>query len=488
MFRLRPLILIIALQVVPAGQPSASPFLPVGQAEYQFLYDIIRRNEIIDGHNAYNLRVGPYNLGQIDFKNPLRRMMDVHGSDYLHLFLILSEDYSAARYSRASGFESVRGGFLAEPAKYFFVYADGLLDERMADDPEYEGKKWRGLAGETESAFIAYSRGHFDFMLGRFSSSWGPDSRSLVLSMTSRPMDAVSWRFRWGRLNFTYQLGKLAPLYPAGEQDDSFENRFFVGHRIDLRIIKRLEIGLFETAIFGGPGRNIELSYLNPLLFYYAVQLNENIDDNILLGFDVCWFLDNRHKLYGQLLIDDVQIDHKEPGDNEPDELGFLLGFETIGLLHQCDLQGQYVRINNRTYNQRLIRNRYFNRGKLIGDDLGPDSDLLSLSLIRWIRTDTRLALNGSFRRRGEGRCDDVWEAPWISIDNYHESFPSGVVEKDWCLSVKWSGFYKERVFYDFEAGLHEMRNRGNIEDAEATIPFFQGRLSLFFFSLFDIE
>jgi len=101
-------------------------------------------------------------------------------------------------------------------------------------------------------------------------------------------------------------------------------------------------------------------------MFYHAVQLNEDVDDNTFLGLDFCWYLNNRHKLYGQLMVDDMQVDDKAIGDQEPDEIGYMLGFSTLDLFDLLDLSARYLKITNRTYNQKLERNRYENRGSLI--------------------------------------------------------------------------------------------------------------------------
>jgi len=148
-------------------------------------------------------------------------------------------------------------------------------------------------------------------------------------------------------------------------------------------IHRRFRLGLFETVLFGGEGRPPELYYLNPLQFFHAAQLNENEDDNTILGLDFTLLPGQGFSSYGQVIVDDVQIDDKSPGDREPAEFGFLFGVCKAGRVKSAvpDITLEYVRLTNRTYHQRDPRNRYLYRNHLIGHPLGPDADSLSLAV-----------------------------------------------------------------------------------------------------------
>lgn len=469
--------------------PVASVFLPVGPAEYRFIYDAARRSEISGGFYYFNYNIAPYDLAEIQIDHPLSSYRANLNQDNIGAFVLLAEDFRSAKYSRGEGFESIRGGVMARPFERLFIYSSFLLDERTADNPEYSGKKWRGLAGEVETAFMAYSGRNFDILFGRFGSFWGPASQSLVLSSTAKPMDACSFRLRWGKLHFAYQLGKLNRLVGEADAKGIFENRYFAGHRIDLRLFDNLNIGLFETIIFGGAGRNLEFSYLNPLLFFHAVQLNEDVNDNTFLGLDICYYLGNRYKIFGQILIDDYQIDDKSQGDNEPDEVGFILGFHSLDLFDLFDLNAEYLRITNRTYNQNQKRNIYVNRGELIGHSFGPDGDRVSLSLDKWFEYKRKVSLNLSYQRKGEGRYDDEWNEPWFEVEgDYSEPFPTGVVEKTWSGSLRFAGFINDVVFLDLESGVRGVRDFAHVDGDNRTIPFFSLRFSLLFSTLLSID
>ncbi|MGD8921731.1 MAG: hypothetical protein PVH24_00655, partial [Candidatus Zixiibacteriota bacterium] len=160
--------------------------LPVGQHEYEFLYD---RFEHIDASqvNTYDYQLGPYRFDNQDFiLGPFEPYRAIEPNS-LMLFSFLTEDFRSIKRAPSVGYESFRGGALGRPLKNVFVYGKFVLDEQRAEDPDYTGKKWRGLAGDVEEAFVNYSSDKFSLTVGRFGSFWGPRN-SLVLSY-SEPLD-----------------------------------------------------------------------------------------------------------------------------------------------------------------------------------------------------------------------------------------------------------------------------------------------------------
>ncbi|UCE25518.1 MAG: hypothetical protein JSU74_05580, partial [Candidatus Zixiibacteriota bacterium] len=394
-------ILMVLLFLILPVPLCASPLLPVGLPEYDFVYDRLIRSET-QSYDLYDYQLGPFgdNGGNFSF-GPFEYLKSA-AAERMTLFSTVGEDFYSAKLTSPSGFESLRGGVAAVPLNKLFVYANFLLDERKAKDDSYTGKKWRGLAGGVEQAFASYRSRPFEVTLGRFASFWGPRN-SLVLSSTNA-LDGFGYSFYWGRLVLTYRLARLDGLNPDEDDVDQFENRFFAGHRLDIHLSRWLRIGLFETIIFGGPGRQVDLLYLNPIVFFHADQLNEGVDDNTLIGFDYVLKPRLGVKLYGQLLIDDFQIDDRSQGDQEPNQYGIILGAQTVDLMPATDLELEYSRVANWTFNQALERNRYLFNSDLIGAATGNDYETWQLTCTRWLREYTAVSARLAYRRQGEGR------------------------------------------------------------------------------------
>ena len=474
----RKIILALIFLILPASL-WASSVLPVGKGEYNFVYDRLTRLEATS-YDYYDYQLGPYseNDGKFSF-GPFDYLRGI-SAEKLMLFTFVGEDFYSAKSVSPSGFESLRGGIVASPVDKLFVYGNFLLDEEKAKDETYTGKIWRGLAGGVEEAFIRYSSGSLEVTAGRFASFWGMRN-SLVLS-PDIALDGFGYCFHWGRLVLSYRLAKLDGLDPQRDDVEFFENRYFAGHRLDIHLSRWLRVGLFETIVFGGPGRQVDLLYLNPIVFFHADQLNEGINDNTMLGFDFVLKPKLGVKLYGQVLVDDFQVDDELQSDQEPDQYGVIFGTQLVDVRPGLDLELEYSRVTNWTFNQVLPRNRYLFNDDLIGGAEGNDYDRWRASITRWFGENTAVSAELEQYRQGEGRVSDDFSMPWLDVEgDYSEPFPTGVVEKTKTASLNLKTFVLDHIFVDCRAGVNWIDNYRHVESDNQSLPFVRLRISSFF-------
>jgi hypothetical protein len=460
--------------------------LPTGQPEYEFIYDRLEHLEALS-HDRFDYQLGPYDMDHV--QNQLGPFSSLHTTSTaeLTLFGVGAERMAAKRYLRPERFASFRGGVAGRPLQKLFVYGSFVVDEALAEDVNYSGKKWRGFAGDVQDAFVYFSSGRFDLTVGRFAAFWGPRN-SLVMSPEQR-LDGLCYSFRWGRLVLSYRLARLDGLSPEEDSVEQFENRFFAAHRLDFHFNDRLRAGLFETVLFGGPGRQIDLFYLNPLIFFHGSQVNEGINDNTTVGFDFSYKPALGYKVYGQMLIDDYQIDNEAQSDQEPAEIAFTLGGYAADLLNFIDVRLEYQHVSNRTFNQVFARNRYVYNNRPIGAVLGNDYDLTSFSVIRWLRPQTSLTLGFAYHRQGEGRIISEWTEPWSLVEgDYDEPFPTGVVEKTSTISLSVKSFIKDCLFVRAECGADWITNADHLDGQDRTVLFARLAVSGFLLTTMGLE
>jgi hypothetical protein len=484
MTRLITALILIAIIAGDTTAQDSSGVIPIGLPESDLLYSRMEREQTLS-LETLDYQLGPYRFELIPFSpGPFGRIAQTIGTRAC-LFGSVREEIFGSRYARGRAYESIRAGVAMRPGRQLFVWGNFVLDEQKAKDPLYTGKKWRGLAGDVEQAFVWYQNGGFNLQAGRFASFWG-GANSLILGPHSI-MDGLAYSFRWGRLTLSYRLSKLDGLSPERSLVSVFENRYLAGHRIDFQLSKRFRLGVSETVIFGGPGRQVEFAYLNPILFYHSSQLNSNSDDNTLVAIDFDFKPVNGLRLYGQLLVDDFQIEKKKQSDQEPNEYGLVAGLYGADIAKGWDLNAEYTRVTNRTFNQPHPRNRYLFNGKPIGAATGNDYDLLSVSLIRWFNRDLRGSLLTEYGRQGEGSPLDEWATPWLDISgDYSEPFPTGVVEKRWSVAGGLNGIIRNLLVLDAKAGVSRVSNFGHRAGQDRTVPFVQIALSAFLSGTID--
>ena len=359
------------------------------------------------------------------------------------------------------------------------------VDTKMNEDPGFLGHPWRDdLGGYVASAYGKLALGPLDLLLGRDKLYWGPGkSGSLILSDVGPPMDMVCFSLSLGRVTATgfftslddLELTRAIPFGAESLYPGDVASRHLSGHRLDVRIARNLEVGLSETVVYGGPDRELEAGYINPLNFFYAEQWNLKKNDNPIWAFDATWWPKERLQVYGQFLVDDYQFEHKGSRDKEPAEIAFLLGLHSgdpFGLSN-TSVTLEYARVNPWTYNQPLPWNKYVYGTALLGHPLGPDADAIYLSVTRWLNEKFTCEADYRFARHGETSIEGNWPVPavgpWGDASFPDGSFPLGTVATSHRLGI-FARFHPTlHLDVDGFASFEKVSDYQNISDAETT-------------------
>jgi hypothetical protein len=503
------IVTVILLTLLPLACRSEI-YYPLGGQVFDFGYDRTAHIGIYNQDLSRLFPIGPYptniirdargenDIPSLEIFDPRRNRPTITDSlpeaaDRMNLFLMAAERFHAVRGTRGNDVPLGMAGFTYRPGEHFGAVMFFDLDREKALDTTYVGKKYRGLAGGVETAVMTYRSKKISLAMGRQRVFWGPQRINLLISETAEPLDMLSASYRAGHVAFSFLFARLDGSRP--DEADSLrypdrtfnDNRYLVGHRLDLTLHRTFRLGLFETVLFGGEGRPPELYYLNPLQFFHAAQLNENENDNTILGADFTFLPVRGVGLYGQFIVDDFQIDNQTAGDKEPNEWGLMMGIATAGRFGSAipDIKLEYTRLTNRTYHQRDPRNRYLYRNQLIGHPLGPDADSISLAFRFWPTGEFSTRMEFAYRRKGEGSIRSSWDEPWLlATGDYHESFPTGVVEKAALVEVNvkgylpWSGYVRDHLFLSIAAGWGKINNYQHISGDVATVGWIRAGIT----------
>ncbi len=341
------------------------------------------------------------------------------------------------------------------------------FDQYLVDDSMYVGKKWRGIVGYTEQAYVSIHFNYIRLMFGRDFLHWGAGkSGSLLFSDISRPMDQLKAMAHLGPFQYTYITSMLDDHQLDGVMADclggSTAQRYLSAHRLDVHLFScRLQCAVTEAIVYGGVNRQIDWVYLNPFIFYHGEQMNKSGSGNTMGTVDVLTYPLFNWELYGSLLIDDVQIEKTGPGDLEPSEVGLLLGSRYGNPLHipGMTLSGEYVRVANRTYKTPNPWETFIHMNDPLGHPLGNDFDSWRVGLSQWFMGSLRIKLIYSQTRKGESSLFTPFDTPWFDHsveEGYSEPFPTGVVEK--INQIDFHVQYYPSVHWGLEAELHSIR------------------------------
>lgn len=274
------------------------------------------------------------------------------------------------------------------------------VNEEYKRDPLYAGDlseaaNW--LYGRVNEAYMNLRFGGFSFFIGRMKRNWGPvDSYSLMLSDHPYTYDHVLFSYQTDFLKLSVIMARLEDLSAIAledpDQPDSLTfypsaRKFLAGHRLDLRFSDNFQIALTEMTTFGGPDRDFDLSFINPMTFFYALQRNDRKVNDGNWTVDIFYKPISRFTFYGQFLIDDIIVNN-DPGVNDreryPDRLAIKVSMQTSDMfLNGLNTSLTYVRVWNRTYQSRWTWENYHYRGLGLGYPR-PGSEEIKLKLDLW--------------------------------------------------------------------------------------------------------
>lgn len=317
------------------------------------------------------------------------------------------------------------------------------------------------------SAHLAYSHGPFLLSYGRGENIWGRGRKgTLVLSEYSAPYDMLRFETGFWRLKFMFFASEIEQYPPIAKfnynntgvvSDSVVVKKHLTGHRVEIDVTNRINIGLYEAIIYGG---RWDLSYLNPLMFFKGADHANGDHDNAVMGMDFRIFVHRSHSIYGEFFIDDITTT-KLGTDWYGNKLAYQLGSFIVEpfALKDTDTRIEYTRISPWVYTHRYPINTYTNYGDVLGHPIGPNSDELLMEIRK--RFTRRLHTSLFFSRRRHGKNPDGENVGGNPLEGFKNGdskkagFLAGNVEKAYAFSVNvsyeifWQFFLK--IGYTYE-------------------------------------
>ncbi len=206
---------------------------------------------------------------------------------------------------------------------YFTFNAAKFIDVQFGYDKNFIGNGYRSL----------------------FLSDWG--NSNLFLKLNTK-----IWKLNYQNL-FMELMPQFVPSRFGGIGGDILlDRKYAVMHHLSMNITKWLNVGLFESVIFGRKNR-FDFQYLNPIIFYRHVEGTIGSPDNALAGFDFKANVAHRLQLYGQMILDEFILKTiKNDPTNANNKYGYQLGAKYVDAfgIKNLDLQGEINRVRPFTY------------------------------------------------------------------------------------------------------------------------------------------
>ncbi|MFT6745755.1 MAG: hypothetical protein ACJAZ2_000089 [Glaciecola sp.] len=215
----------------------------------------------------------------------------------------------------------------------------------------------------------------FTFQFGHGKNFLGDGYRSLLLSDNAinypfLKIETTFWNIKY--VNLIAQFNHMG-FVSAG--DRLFDKKWMAAQYLSWNVTKRLNISLYEAVSWRAlPTRNFDVNYLNPVAFLRPIEFQNGSKDAVILGLTSKFKIKNNVSIYGQLIIDDLQIAEFKNGTNWwGNKYGIQAGIKAFDLftLKGLSFQAEYNMARPYTYSHSDSITAYTQLNEALAHPLG---------------------------------------------------------------------------------------------------------------------
>jgi hypothetical protein len=145
---------------------------------------------------------------------------------------------------------------------------------------------------------------------------------------------------------------------------------------VEMSVADGVDVAVGESEVYGG--RNVELLYLIPVMFFKAGEHYTGDQDNSQIFGNIDLNLIRNVNSYLTLFVDEFSTEEFYMTSRQRNQLGFTVGTRVYDpVVSNSDLLVEYTRTNPWVYNHKYPDATYQSRGYDLGDWIGQNADLL---------------------------------------------------------------------------------------------------------------
>ncbi len=168
------------------------------------------------------------------------------------------------------------------------------------------------------SAYVSFSLNKYmDWQFGHGRNFIGDGHRSFILSDYSTDHLFLRLNTRVWKINYTNIFSQYNDYTSSVHNIQS--RHYSATHHLSVNIGRNLNIGAFETIIFqrdsGYTNTGFELNYLNPIVFYKAIENGLNSSDKAVIGMNYKYNFLRHFSWYGQFVISELVLNELLAGN-----------------------------------------------------------------------------------------------------------------------------------------------------------------------------
>ncbi len=316
---------LLSLLLTTRAAAQGSPYIPLDHPLLPLAEYLIGRGDIADPSPMMRpFRRADLTRAISEARLPADSRSGAIAAELLRAFADRPEDdwFRLAGRAGAQGYTHARRDLL-HPGGAGAVtgYAEGLLEgkvgsflavsrvaaeNRLKDDPDWSGasiQRRKTQAYRFIDGYLAAQWKRVRLFYGQMDRNWGPTG-SLGLSIANYPYPRsdVGLDVVFDQVQASVVGTQLSDMVSV---DGTTHKRYFMAHRLNVRVSRRLNVALWETGVLAGRDQSFDPTFRNPMiLFAFPLQLGESDNRNAIIGVDLEWRV-GHVRLQSQMMVDD---------------------------------------------------------------------------------------------------------------------------------------------------------------------------------------
>ncbi|MBK9292055.1 MAG: hypothetical protein IPM52_10585 [Bacteroidetes bacterium] len=227
----------------------------------------------------------------------------------------------------------------------------------------------RGYDFLTSSGYLVYSPlEEVTIQFGQDKNFIGNGMRSLLLSDFATPYPFLKIHTRVGKFDYVNMYARLTDRYTRlvnPWQHALLPAKYYAMHYLAFQPSTRFRAGLFEAAMFhdnNGTGKGFDISYLNPVILYRAIEHQRGDPDKMTVGVNAQYLFGRGLECYGQFLLNEFRFyDLIRGTGSHANKFGWQAGlrYASDDPIRGLELQAELNRIRPYTYAHYTISGTY---------------------------------------------------------------------------------------------------------------------------------
>lgn len=270
----------------------------------------------------------------------------------------------------------------------------------------------------------------------------GNGVRSFIFSDFAAPVSFFKANIKVWKLNYQYFISEMTadvnatPTGGSRSAENGYPDKFVTFHHLSINIGKKLNVGLFESVIFSpddstGSGK-FEWAYLNPIIFFRAIEQQNGSSDNVILGLDFKWNAVKKLSFYGQFTLDEFVLDEIKAGNgwwaNKFAIQGGAKYVDAFGISN-LDLQGEINIARPYTYSHGTLYGNYTHYQQPIAHPLGANFKEI-IGIIRY-QPVPKVYLTGKLMIASTGRDSTDYNWGSTSVPTYEYNWGGDLLKQN---------------------------------------------------------